>query len=80
MTATSVKIFADINGVRHTVNYSLARKYVQQLKAPVKGFYTFSESAHSPAMEEPQKAQWIMREDVLKGASDLADDPLADTL
>jgi hypothetical protein len=30
-------------------------------------------TAHSPVMEEPQKAQKIMREDVLAGTNSLAD-------
>ena len=58
----------------YTVNYHLAKDYVEALKAPLKGFYTFDRSAHSPIMEEPRKAQRIMREDVLAGADSLADD------
>lgn len=57
----------------YTVSYQLAKNYVEALKAPLKGFYTFDRSAHSPVMEEPQKAQRIMREDVLAGTSSLAD-------
>jgi pimeloyl-ACP methyl ester carboxylesterase len=59
----------------YTVNYQLAKDYVETLKAPLKGFYTFDRSAHSPVMEEPQKAQRIMREDVLAEANNLADGP-----
>jgi len=44
-----------------------------QLKAPLKGFYTFEQSAHSPIFEEPEKMQKILREDVLAGKSSLAD-------
>jgi pimeloyl-ACP methyl ester carboxylesterase len=58
----------------YTVNYQLAKDYVETLKAPLKGFYTFNRSAHSPIMEEPRKAQQIMREDVLAGTNSLADD------
>jgi hypothetical protein len=47
--------------------------YVEKLKAPVKGFYTFEQSAHSLIFEEPEKAQKILREDVLVGANSLAD-------
>ncbi|HYA53943.1 MAG TPA: alpha/beta hydrolase, partial [Streptosporangiaceae bacterium] len=57
----------------YTVNYQLAKDYFATLKAPLKGFYTFGRSAHSPIMEEPQKAQRIMREDVLAGTNSLAD-------
>ena len=57
----------------YTVNYQLAKDYVERLKAPLKGFYTFEQSAHSPILEEPQRAQIIMREDVLAGINSLAD-------
>jgi len=57
----------------YTVNYQLAKEYVERLKAPLKGFYTFKRSAHSPILEEPQKARRILREDVLAGAVSLAD-------
>lgn len=56
-----------------TVNYELSKSYLEQLEAPVKGFYTFDQSAHSPLFEEPQKMKYILREDVLKGESSLAD-------
>lgn len=59
----------------YTVNYNLAKDYEERLKAPLKGFYTFERSAHSPIMEEPEKARRIMREDVLAGANRLADNP-----
>jgi pimeloyl-ACP methyl ester carboxylesterase len=59
----------------YTVSYDLAKKFVEQLKAPVKGFYTFSQSAHTPTLEEPEKAQLIMREDVLTGTTSRADGP-----
>ncbi len=52
---------------------SVAKEYYAVLKAPVKGFYTFENSAHSPIFEEPEKVQQILREDVLKGTNTLAD-------
>ena len=57
----------------YTCSYPLAKTYFQQLKAPVKGFYSFQQSAHSPIFEEPEKMQHILRTDVLKGHSSLAD-------
>ena len=57
----------------YTVNYTLAKDYFEKLQAPVKGFYTFEESAHSPMFEEPEKIQKILLEDVLVGANSLAD-------
>jgi pimeloyl-ACP methyl ester carboxylesterase len=57
----------------YTVNYQLAKDYAERLKAPLKGFYTFAHSAHSPVFEEPRKARRILREDVLAGTNSLAD-------
>ena len=57
----------------YTVNYALARAYAKQLRAPLKGFYTFTDSAHSPMFEESAKMLRIPREDVLAGSNQLAD-------
>ena len=57
----------------YTCNYILAKDYFEKIDAPVKGFYTFEESAHSPIFEEPEKVQKILREDVLVGTNKLAD-------
>ncbi len=57
----------------YTVSYPMAKEYLKQLKAPVKGFYTFELSAHSPVYEEPGRARKILRDDVLTGANALAD-------
>jgi pimeloyl-ACP methyl ester carboxylesterase len=57
----------------YTVSYPLAKSYYEQLDAPLKGFYTFTKSAHSPLFEEPERTREIMRTDVLAGAHGLAD-------
>ncbi|HLO28256.1 MAG TPA: alpha/beta hydrolase [Anaerolineales bacterium] len=57
----------------YTCSYTLAKDYFEKLQAPVKGFYTFEQSAHSPIFEEPQKVMRILREDVLVGTNNLAD-------
>jgi pimeloyl-ACP methyl ester carboxylesterase len=57
----------------YTCSYTEAKAYFEQLHAPVKGFYTFERSAHSPMFEEPEKMQKILLEDVLAGANSLAD-------
>jgi pimeloyl-ACP methyl ester carboxylesterase len=57
----------------YTVNYSMSEAYLKKLSAPVKGFYLFKESAHSPIFEEPEKVVQIIRDDVLKCKNDLAD-------
>ncbi len=57
----------------HTVGPALARDYFQQLRAPVKGFYTFENAAHSPLFEEPERAISILLQDVTRQRTDLAD-------
>jgi pimeloyl-ACP methyl ester carboxylesterase len=57
----------------YTCSYTLAKDYFEKLRAPVKGFYTFEQSAHTPLFEEPEKIQNILQEDVLGGANRLAD-------
>jgi len=56
-----------------TVNKDLSKEYLEKIEAPVKGFYTFNESAHSPMFEEPQKLKEILIRDVLNGSTILAD-------
>lgn len=57
----------------YTCDYSLARDYFDSLKAPVKGFYTFGQSAHTPLFEEPENAVNIFLNDILKLKTGLAD-------
>ena len=57
----------------YTCAYPLAKAYFEKLKASVKGFYTFENSAHSPIFEEPEKVLNILQEDVLAGTNHLAD-------
>jgi len=57
----------------YTCAYPLARAYFEKLNTPLKGFYTFDNSAHSPIFEEPEKVLKILLEDVLNGTNSLAD-------
>jgi pimeloyl-ACP methyl ester carboxylesterase len=57
----------------YTVSYPLAKAYLDRLQAPIKGFYTFEHSAHSPMFEEPDKMKQIVQEDVLTGKNNLSD-------
>ncbi len=57
----------------YTVSRGLAKAYLQQLKAPLKGFYTYEDSAHSPIFEEPERTRTILTRDVLAGANNLSD-------
>ncbi len=56
-----------------TVNNNLAKDYLKELKSPIKGFYTFYKSAHSPMFEEPQRLKDILINDVLNQTTLLAD-------
>jgi pimeloyl-ACP methyl ester carboxylesterase len=63
-----------LHGVHdYTVSYPLAKSFYVRLDAPVKGFYTFKASAHSPLFEEQDKMHEIVRADVLTGSRGLAD-------
>lgn len=63
-----------LHGVHdYTCSCVEAEAYFEKLKAPIKGFYAFPYSAHSPVFEEPARAQKILREDVLAGTNRLAD-------
>ena len=56
-----------------TCCYDMQKAYYKQLSAPVKGFYTFENSAHSPLFEEPERAMDIILQDVLNGTVKLSD-------
>jgi pimeloyl-ACP methyl ester carboxylesterase len=57
----------------YTANHDLAQAYFDQITAPLKGFYTFDASAHSPLFEEPLRAREILLQDVLGAQNHLAD-------
>ena len=57
----------------YTSNAAYARGYFDLILSPVKGFYTFAESAHSPLFEEPERAVEILTRDVCAGLTALAD-------
>lgn len=57
----------------YTCATELALDYFRTLDAPMKGFYEFGDSAHSPVLEEPETAHRILQRDVLAGTNALAD-------
>lgn len=57
-----------------TVNISLSKEYYEKIEAPLKGFYTFEYSAHSPLFEEPLRFREVIEKDVLNGTTTLADE------
>jgi Predicted hydrolases or acyltransferases (alpha/beta hydrolase superfamily) len=50
--------------------YIVAKEYFDSLQAPVKKFYTFENSAHSPIFEEPEKFEMIIKEILLQQQKD----------
>jgi len=44
----------------YTVSYKLALKYFEQIEAPLKEFFSFENSAHSPIFEESEKFEKII--------------------
>lgn len=57
----------------YTVSSTLAKEYFDKLQAPLKGFYLFKQSAHSPMFEEPEIFVEIMVNDVQNGNVNLSD-------
>ena len=73
VTGLSIPVYFFEGIYDYTCSYTLAKSYFEKLKAPLKGFYTFEQSAHSPLFEEPEKMGYILQEDVLVGVNNLAD-------
>jgi pimeloyl-ACP methyl ester carboxylesterase len=73
VTEFSIPVYLVSGIYDYTVNYALARDYFEKIRAPIKGFYTFEQSAHSPLFEEPERMQTIMLQDVLAGQNTLTD-------
>ena len=46
----------------YTCSYTLQYEYYNKIDAPIKKFYTFDNSAHSPIFEQPQEAQKLIEE------------------
>jgi pimeloyl-ACP methyl ester carboxylesterase len=73
VTELSIPVYFFEGIYDYTCSYTLAKEYFDQLKAPIKGFYTFEQSAHSPLFEEPEKMGRILQEDILAGVNNLAE-------
>jgi pimeloyl-ACP methyl ester carboxylesterase len=56
-----------------TVNHDLSKEYLKKIDSPIKGFYTFDNSAHCPMFEEPKRFLEIITKDVLNQTIILAD-------
>ncbi len=65
ITALDVPVYF-FEGIHdYTCSYQLARDYYLELQAPVKKFYTFNQSAHSPLFEEPHMIEEILVKDII---------------
>ena len=49
-----------------TVSYPLAYQFFESIDSPHKVFYTFEQSAHSPFLEEPEKFEKIIINDIIQ--------------
>jgi pimeloyl-ACP methyl ester carboxylesterase len=50
----------------YQTSYAIAKEYFEYLQAPLKKFYTFENSAHSPIFEEPEKFELILNQILLE--------------
>jgi pimeloyl-ACP methyl ester carboxylesterase len=73
VTSVNVPVYFLSGRFDRTVSPSMAQAYLRALEAPVKGFYTFENSAHSPVHEEPALARRILAQDVRTGGISLRD-------
>jgi pimeloyl-ACP methyl ester carboxylesterase len=73
VTELKIPVYFFEGAYDYTCSSAEAKRYFEKLNAPVKGFYLFEKSAHSPFFEEPDKMQKIVKEDVLTGMNNLAD-------
>ena len=68
-------VFLPFFGHLHNFHDRLNNKsMVKRLESPLKGFYTFHNSAHSPIFEEPEKVIKILMEDVLRWNNNNSDE------
>ena len=73
LTTFELPVYFFVGRYDQTASPALSRAYFDAIDAPVKGFYEFENSAHSPLFEEPKRATEILLQDVLRGTNALAD-------
>ena len=73
ITRLDVPVYFFVGRHDLTANPGLSRAYFDRIDAPVKGYYTFEDSAHSPLFEEPNRAIDILVRDVTQLTAELAD-------
>jgi pimeloyl-ACP methyl ester carboxylesterase len=67
MNEVSIPVYFFHGRYDYTVSYTLAKRYFDAIQAPVKEFFTFENSAHSPHFEEPQRVKEIFENFIIKG-------------
>lgn len=50
----------------------VVKEYFDRIEAPIKGYYLFEESAHSPLFEEPDQVVAVLEKDVKQGKNELS--------
>lgn len=73
LTTFELPVYFFVGRYDQTASPALSRAYFDAIDAPVKGFFEFENSAHSPLFEEAKRATEILLQDVLRGTNALAD-------
>lgn len=76
ITKLDVPIYFFAGVYDYTCAYPLQLEYYETVEAPIKEFYTFENSAHSPLFEESDKAMEIITEDILPKSNEKNKIPL----
>lgn len=73
LTEFDLPVYFFVGRHDRTADPELSRAYFDAIEAPVKGFYMFENSAHSPLFEEPERAVDILLMDVTLSRNSLDD-------
>lgn len=65
LPSQEIPVFIMAGKYDYQTTYNLAYEYYEALDAPLKAFYTFENSAHSPMFEEPELFASIIANDIL---------------
>lgn len=65
ITSINIPVYFISGQYDYTVNYKMSEEYLNNLNAPLKKFYIFENSAHSPLFEEADKMAEIIQTDIL---------------
>lgn len=79
LTELELPVYFFVGRYDYTANPKLSQAYFEAIDAPVKRFYVFENSAHSPLFEEPARAKEILLNDVMGGSNGGVNSALAET-